>query len=252
MLDSSQMGRQSKSGPILWAAFLPIVSIVIAVVGILLFSSDEPAGSFWHRSDLFWVRLAWFELLVAVTWLFGVIVPIGGLLAHRQQVGGSFPVMSAAVLNAAALSLLVLLVSTFLPETRFFKILPVVVQLVIIIVCLAKITFVKQAQDLQNDGVVPIPRTLKSPEELCAFLVICESQPSLAPELAKKLKGVRERIKYSVPRVGKVASSSHYESVVRLVDTTYDQMMSGRREEIGRSLESLDSTITLLISECKN
>ncbi len=252
MLDSKQMGRQSKAGSYLWVAFPPIVMITAAIVGLLLFSPQEPVGSLWHRSDLFWIRLTWFELILAVTWLFGVIIPFKGLLAHRQQVGGGFPVMSAAVLNAAALSFLVLFVSMFLPETRFFTIVPVIIQLVIIIVCLAKITFVTQAQALQNDGVVPIPRTLKSPEELAAFLVICEAQPGLAPELARKLKGTRERIKYSVPRVGKVASSSHYESVVRLVDTTYDQMMSGQREEVSRSLESLDSTITLLISECKN
>ena len=252
MLDLKQMGRQSKFGPFLWTAFLPIVMIAALVVGLLLFSSEEPAGSFWHRSDFFWLRLAWFELILSVAWLFGVIIPTKGLFAHRQQVGGGFPVMSAAVLNAAGLSLLVLFVSMFLPENRFYNILPVVIQIVIAVVCLAKITFIKQAQVLQNDGVVPIPKTLRSPEELCASLVICEAQPGLAPELATRLKGTRERIKYSVPRVGKVASSSHYESVVRLVDTTYDQMMSGQREEARRSLESLDNTITLLISECKN
>lgn len=252
MLNSTQMDPQNKSGSILWVAWLPIVMVVSAIVGLLLFSPDEPAGSFWCRSDLFWVRLAWYETILILAWIFGVVIPLKELHAHRQQIGGGFAIASAIVLNAAALSLIILFGSLFLPDTRFFRNLPIVIQLIIIVICLLKITFLKQAQALQNDGMNLIPKKLKSPDELCAFITICEAQPDLDPDLAKKLKGSRERIKYSVPKVGKVATSTHYESVVKLVDATYDEMMSGKRETIGGSLDSLDRAITLLIVECKN
>lgn len=251
MLNANQMNYSPKSSSSLTFVVYVISVLAFVAVALLLFSPSAPTDSFWHRGDLFWFRLIWFQALFAVAWFGAFLIPVRNLLNHRQQVGGGFTAMSAAVLNAVLLSMIVLLVSLFLPRERIFTITPFVFQILIAVVCLIKVMLLRQAQCYQNDGLAPIPLTLKSPDELVAFLELCERQPDLKTETAKQVKRIREKIKYSVPRAGKVASSPRYRETVLLVDSIYQQFMSGSRDRIPVDLRTLENTVSLLVSECK-
>jgi len=251
MLNADQMNYNSKSSSILTSVVYLIAVTAFFAIGMLLFTSSAPTDSFWHRSDLFWVRVIWFQLLFAVVWFGAFVIPIRGLLDHRQQIGGGYTAMSATVLNAALLSAIILCVSLFLPQERAYTILPIVFQILIVVACLIKVMLLKHAQCFQNDGLTPIPQTLKTPEELVAFLELCERQPDLQSETVKQIKRVREKIKYAVPHAGKVATSPRYKETVRLVEDVYQHMMSGSKDQIGADLNTLENTILLLASECK-
>ena len=250
-LDLQQITPKLRIGRFLWLGMLPATGIVVAVSAVTLFAPDEFPHNFWHRSDIFWLRLVWFEAIILFAWFFGIVAPSNGLLSQRQQTGGGYPVLSAVVLNASVLSAIVLAISLFLPETRFFRILPIIVQLVIVAFCWVQAAFVCKAQELQRDEMESVPKVLKNPDQLCAFLTLCERQPDLDPLFARKLKIVRERLKYSVPTVGKVASSEKYERVVGHVEDAYERMMRGERREAEAAIDAIEPLLTIMITECK-
>ena len=251
MLQVKQNGVNYRKNQILAIVLYPICLISFAVIALLLFSDSEPEDSFLRRSELFYIRLIWFEILFSFAWFAGCIGPIGNMLRYRQQTGGGYAVIAAIVLNATALSILILFFSIFLPRSRFFDILPVVIQILIIVVCSMKMVYIKYAQAWQMDGLNVIPNTIKTPEQLVAMLVICEQQPIIVDNFSVPIKRVKEKMKYSIPKVGKVSSSESYKDLAILVESFYDKLMAGKYKDISADILAIEKKIIAVVSDCK-
>ena len=229
----------------------PIIAIAIATIGIIMFSEDADASSFWHRSDFFWYRLIWIELILA----FGFYGIINGvlpqLLQKRQQTGAGYIGMAGAISQATILSFFVWFISIWLPDERFYFSLEISCQVVIVVVCLIKFFLLMTAQKLQNDGMELLPQNVRTPDELCVFLEICEKQPSLDKDIVKRIKACKEKIKYSLPRVGNISQSEKYRVVSQKVQDFHDKMMTGDRDNLPEELSMIDGKLQEVIAECK-
>lgn len=251
MLQANQNGVNHKKNQIFVIILYPICLIAFAAIALLIFSDSEPEGSFLRRSNLFYIRLIWFEILFSLAWFASCIGPIGNMLKYRQQIGGGYAVIAATVLNATVLSMLILFFSMFLPRSRFFDILPVVIQILIILVCSIKIICMKYAQAWQMDGLNVIPNTIKTPEQLVAMLLICEQQPIIADKFSVAIKRVKEKIKYSIPKAGNISTSESYKDLAVLVESFYDKLMAGKYDDISADILTIEKKIITVISDCK-
>ena len=233
-------------------ALHPICIFAFAAIGLLLFSEKEPADSFWYRSELFTIRLVWFEVLFSVGWFAGIVAPIHHLLKYRQQVGGGYLAITASVINATVLSIIVLFLSLFFPRNRFYDNLPVAIQIGIFLFCLIKIFLLKYAQSCQVDGLNVIPTNVKTPEQLLGMLTICEQQPIVIDKYSTAVKRVKQKIKYSLPQAGKIASSEHYKELAATIEKLYDEIMDGQYDGISSALLVIERDIVKTIGDCKN
>lgn len=159
---------------------------------------------------------------------------------HSHHFSDASPVARARVLTAAALSSLIWLISLLTPREMFFTWLLVVAQLIIVVITAARIVFTKGASDSMREWCSP--STSRSFEQLAASILICEAQPSIPLELARRLAAVREEICCSTRTEG--AGATFSPQVVELVDRIHDQMMSGQRELSSASLELLEAALS--------
>lgn len=251
MLQKEQQGVNHRSNK-LWSILLyPICIIAFTTIALLLFSDNEPEKSFFKRSELFYTRLIWFNFLFSISWFAGCISPIGNLLKYRQQTGGTYLAIASTVLNATILSMLVLFCSIFFPRTRLFDNLPVVIQIIIFLFCVIKIICLKYAQAWQIDGLNVIPTTIKNPEQLIAMLTICEQQPIIIDKFSVAVKRIKEKINHSLPKAGKISSSSNYKDLSLLVEAFYDKLMDGKYDDISADIHLIEKKIVCVKADCK-
>ena len=147
--------------------------------------------------------------------------------------------------------MLILFCSIFFPRSRFFDILPVVIQIIIFITLAIKIICLRYAQAWQTDGLNIIPATIKTPEQLTAMLLICEQQPVILDKFSVAVKRVKEKIKYSLPKSGKISSSEAYKDLANLVETFYDKLMDGKYDDIPADLLAIEKKVVSVIADCK-
>ena len=235
----------------IWVLLYLICMIGFTAIGLLLFSDKEPVDSILHRSELFYPRMIWFETLFTIGYFFGFIEPIIQLFKFRKYVGGGYIAIAATILNSTILSIIILFVSIFFPRSRFFDTLPIIIQIGIFLFCLAKICFLKFAQAGQLDKLNEVPINLKTPEQLLAMLSICEQQPIIIDKFSKHIKKIREKIQYSIPQRGKIATSSSYREMALLLEKFYDDLMNGQYEEIQTQLAKIEQGIIRVVADCK-
>ena len=251
MLEEKQIGINHKRQQILIFLLYPVCLFAFMAIGFLLFSKNEPVDSFLHRSELFYIRLIWFEIVFSIGWFAGFIEPVRNLLNHRQQIGGVFLAIASSVLNATVLSIVVLFISIFFPRSRFYDNLPIVLQICIYLFCIIKIVCLRYAQSFQVDGLNVVPSNIKNPEQLLAMLTICEQQPIIIDKFSVAVKRIREKIKYSLPKTGKIAYSDSYKNLASLVEKFYDNLMEGNYDDISSDLLLIEKNIVCVIADCK-
>lgn len=252
MLEEKQIGINHRKQKILILLLYPVCLFAFMIIGLLLFSKNEPVDSFLYRSELFYIRLIWFEILFSIGWFAGFIEPVRNLLKFRQQMGGGYLAIASSVLNATLLSITVLFISIFFPRSRFYDNLPIVLQVCIFLFCIIKVVCLKYAQSFQVDRLNVIPSNIKNPEQLLGMLTICEQQPIIIDKFSVAVKRAREKIKYSFPKAGKIASSENYKNLASLIENFYDKLMEGNYDDISSDLLLIEKNIVSVIADCKN
>lgn len=250
MSNEPEMGpsrEQMRSG-----FLLAVLSAVVAipVVGLIAFEKPSPGTlGFFVRGPYFWPKLIWCEIVLAALCLGGVWQPGGRLLHQRQQTGGGIVVQLVVIAKACYWSLALLLASVFLPDnTQHWAVIAQVVLLVITVGFLASLTI---ARGLQTDGQTPIPPGVKRPDQLVSLLASIEpvAAGSLPGSIAS-LKSLRERINYSLPRVGRIAASVRYQEIAQEIESLCATIDSQKQSnDVNDQISRLDRKLTLLVSD---
>lgn len=253
MLDKQKMGYQPKQLT-MWSVLTFCATVLaIFIISLLLFPANAASDSFWHRGEFFWYKLVWAEVVFCVAWFLGLHDPYSNLLSQRQQTGGAIPAITSSVINACIFSYGILLLSLFLPEKRIYNIVLLVVQIVVIVITIWRITILNEARFLQQDGIDPIPKNTKQPEELVAQLSILEmNMLKMDADLSWRVKRLREKINYSLPRVGKIATSMRYLSLVNGIEelcTLNESELA--TASVKQQLGVIEQITLLLITELK-
>jgi hypothetical protein len=250
MLHQGSMGPSGSKARIGLLIALIFIAVAIPVIGLLVFQSPEPPNAgILVRGQYFIFKLLWCEFLLVVLSV-GCIKGLGGeLLRQRQQTGGGVVVQFAIIAKACLWSLLILGVSVFLSEKYQQWIL--IAQIIVVIAAITLVATVTAARVLQNDGIVPPPDGVKRPDQLVAQIGALEniifSKHSVS---AASIKTIKERINYSLPRVGKIATSVIYLDIVKDIESLCDAIESKNGSAaINELCGKVDQKITLLIAE---
>ncbi len=250
MLDSDKMGSNRNSSKLMWIGVLPILIVTVLVSGMLIFSDTEPSSSFWSRGDKFWIRLAWTEVIISCSWVFGVILPLLGLTQYRQQIGGGFLVESAVVFKAGIYSLVLLFASLWIPDERLYSSIHYIIQILLVVWVYFVLAASKQAQSLQNDGLETLPDNTMSPIQISNLLKNIAKTESLDSEATSILMNTINLFEFSIPRQGNVTKSKLY----RLICDEVNRINMDRNNALNlkSDISQLHDSVNQLIQELKN
>lgn len=252
MLDKTQIDVPSETNKATPKIIFGVCIIAFALIGCLLFTSDAPADSYFSRSPFFWYRLVWFDLIFVAFWFSFRGNHITKLVSKRQQTGAMHAIIGSLYFKAALYSLVIWGIGSVLPQRSPWNILPIAVQIVLILFYAVIIYFSQKIQELQVQGQEIIPDELKTPEQLAEMIYHSEQSANCSQELKSSLKAIREQIKYSLPRAGKIASLQSYRDLVQEVERLLNCIAANEVDKIAANKETVEQKIFTVIGECKN
>ncbi len=234
--------------------FLFFVTMIgTTLFGVFMFPQSDLQDHFFQRTDSFWIRLIWFEAIIGVFWYaftgkyLNRFVSEGG-----KQNGAIYVAVGAVYLKFAGCSLIIWIIGCFLPASIHWQGWVWLLQFVWIIFCAGKLYFISHLKTLQSYGMEDLPESVVFPDDLANKLFVIENSTIISNEVRSKIKKVREKIKYSIPRAGKIGCSENYRLLINEV-TDFSELSA---EEIASQISSFeDSVMTKILmiqNECKN
>ena len=107
-------------------------------------------------------------------------------------------------------------------------------------------------RDLQNDGMKTLPEGVKTPDDLVNELQLLETSNDLTDDEKKVIKRIREKIKYSLPRVGRISTSENYKLLVEEIESFSKISAEERTKQLASFEAGVMKKILMLQNECKN
>ena len=221
-------------------------AVVFAVVRMITFR-DYGDGSWLCRTNWFWWRILWFEVIFTLFWFAIFGVSLSRLLQSRHMTGATYTVVTAICLRASLVSFVIWCISSFVPTDSPFAVFPVAIQLIVILYYGVVSYMFPKTQALQLDGMMrPQELGVVSPAELANKLEHLEQKLGTSADAAI-VKKVKERIRYSLPMVGRIVDSSAYRKLVEEVI----KMIENPDSDISRISEELSPLISQSVEFCK-
>ena len=245
------MKTQEKFRFVLHIIFL-LIMIFAVVWGLCMFSADKPADSFFHRTDLFWVRLLWFQAITAVVWYACTGNYLKKILSERKQTGAINVVAVSVCIKASIHSLIIWSVGCFLPTSASWQGWVWLAQFIVVVYNVLVLFLLPQMRNFQNDGMDTLPAGVKTPDMLVNELLILENSASLSENDKRVLKKIREKIKYSIPRSGKISTSENYKQLVWEIENFSKNSTAEHSIPLEAFEELIVKKILIIQSECKH
>lgn len=242
--------QTDKAQIILHLIFLGIM-IFSAVWGLCMFSPEKSSNLFFYRTGLFWVRLLWFEAIVAVFWYAFTGSYLKKILAERKQTGAVNIVVGTAIFKLALFSFVVWLIGCLLPTSAGWQGWVWLAQFIVIVVFAFLLFLLPHMRHLQMDGIEPLPEDVKTPDDLASMLLLLETSSDTAENEQKILKKIREKIKYSIPGVGKIRTSENYRALIEDIKKFSALPAEERAMQIASFEESTLRRIVMIQCESK-
>lgn len=250
------MKIQEKKSPVpnpivLHLIFVGIMLFVV-IWGFFMFSAENTSNSFFQKTNLFWVRLLWFEGIIAVFWYSFTGNYLKKILSERKQTGAINIIIGSAFFKLAIYSTIIWLIGCFLPTSPSWQGWIWLIQFVIIIFYVFLLYFLPHMRILQTDGIGSLPSGIKTPDELANALLILESSVDTSEKEKKVIKRIREKIKYSIPRAGMISQSENYKFLVNEVENFSALSSKDRAIGITSFEDNVMKKILIIQNECKN
>ena len=231
------------SSPILFV----ICALTFALIGVLVFRNYGD-DSWFCRTDWFWLRVIWFELIFAVFWFAIFGAPLTQLLKNREMTGATYVIVSSVCLRASLISFAAWCISAFIPiETHWAK-LPIVVQVVVALYYGIIVYMLPKTQILQKDGMERFTESVPKPEELANLLKNFERRCADSGMDVRVVKRIREKIQFSLPSVGKITKSKAYIELGKCISQTSNAVI----QDGIQNLHEIEMMVINVIDECKN
>lgn len=248
MIDKSQIDVSTPSKKTEDFLFLTCL-VVFLLTGLFCFSKDGDQGSFFTRSRLFWFHLIWFECLFAAFWYSFKGKHIEKLINQRQQTGAANVSLWYLWHTGAVASCIVWLISIFIPAQSYWQAVPIAIQGILIVVYAMMIVFTPKTKALQMQGMEIFPIEIPAPTQLADILTGMKSS-DITPENTKAIKKLAEKLRYSLPRVSKIASSEKYKQLAQEVQDLVKD--SADHSSLNIRLSNIDTLLIQVSCECKN
>ena len=233
------------------------VAIGLVVVAFVLFTGTPAQTSendFFTRSEFFFFRLIWAEVLIALLFFGGLLIPFFKNVENSKHIGGGYLVISHQITLSTVISLVILLATIFIP-TAAYKItylkFHIAIQIIIAVVMVLKISMVYFSMAMHSYGLEPLPGDIKKPSDLVLMLKYSEMDGNLNSIQKKRVKKIREWIKYSVPQNGKVAMLPEYRQLVKEIEIFTVSMVNNDFTEFDKAANSIEKNINDIVSKLR-
>lgn len=184
-----------------------------------------------NRGGLFVVRIVWMEFLAILLWgaLGGFFFLFAPADKNRRGLGGVYPAFGIITFIYVAISFVFLLIQWLIPTNVFLAAAEIPAQIVLLVayVILGVILFFALAG--ARGGTKRMPEEVPTSAELDVMLRTEEERLKQSEEsvsLREAIKGLREKIHYSLPQAGRIADSSAYAAFTGDVRTLYNEISS--------------------------
>ncbi len=246
MLKTDQIDTSAPSQKSKWWLLLACM-LVFLLLPLLCFHSEGEEEHFFTRSHLFWFHIVWFECIFLALWQAFTGSHIAKLLNQRQQTGGANVAVAYLWYKASMISALLWASSIFIPAKSSWQVLPILVQGVVIVL-FALLTFLTpKTKELQMQGMEILPENVPTPPQL-ANRILEIIPDGCSSEIRNQIRRISEKVRYSLPQVGKISSSQKY---LQLVDFVSKLDCSKEEESISSSLRNISNLVIQVSNECK-
>ena len=206
------------------AGFL-LAAIAVLASGLTIVPTEE-------RTQAFWYRLVWTEVLVLLIYLpaFSFFKAADSDQAHGRSTIGVLPGAKIVLIAYALISFFLMMVNVYhhgeyLPNNIHLAVQIVITFLMGTIFTLMSVSYTTAATGLEKTFTPGL-----SPKELCdqlkgleSHLKAMNSGAEFLP-LIQSLKKLRETIQYSIPHVGRIGESTayqqHVDDVLSMINST--------------------------------
>ena len=227
--------------------------MVFAVLwGLFMFSADKSSSSFFQRTDFFWVRLLWFEAIIALLWYAFTGSYLKKILLERKQTGAINVVIGSVFFKLFIYSLIIWVIGCFFPTSVSWQGWVWFAQFVVIVFYILALYVLPHMRNFQNDGMEFLPDDIKTPDDLVKDLQMLEISADITEDDKRVIKRIREKIKYSIPRVGKISVSENYRLLVYEIESFLKISADARTTRITAFEDSIMKKILMLQNECKH
>jgi len=230
-----------------------LAAFAILGIGLVLVPSDQ-------RTEAFWWRLAWTEILAILIYLPAFVFYRSALIEENKKIIGILPGLKTTFLLYAAVSFSLMLLNAF-HEGKFFpNSIHLALQVVLLFIVGTIFTMSLVAADTASTGLESNFSKGISPSEVCNqirdgedFIKGSEHFTQLEA-LSLSLKKLRELFQYSLPTIGRVVESSDYNNLAESINTliadiTSDQSLIQKKDYYNEKLNSLLSSTRRLSNQ---
>lgn len=193
-----------------------ITIVVIFAIPIVAIDSVD-------RSSFFWHRVLWTAFLATIVW------SIGGAFisratyqgAEKQRSAGVMPALTLISSGYAVASFVVMMLSVSLADGDSPSKTHLIVQILLASFAAVFYALLLIPRRSASSGLESLPESIPEPSELVTQIEIQEKRlrdmGADASLIVTELKQLREVIKYSLPRVGGIASNAGYHAFTHKV-----------------------------------
>ena len=229
-----------------------LIMIFAVLWGFFMFSDTNASNSFFQKTNLFWIRLVWFEAIIAGLWYAFTGSYLNKILSERRQTGAINIVVGSVFFKLSIYSFVIWCIGCFLPTTAAWQGWVWLAQFAVIIFNALVLFLLPHMHNLQNDGMESFLSGIKTPDDLVNELQILETSNDVTEDEKKVIKKIREKIKYSIPRVGKINVSANYQLLAEEIASFSKFSAEERLYKISSFEDSVIRKILIIQNECKN
>ncbi|MCR4574670.1 MAG: hypothetical protein K5787_12995 [Lentisphaeria bacterium] len=245
MLKTDQIDTLSPTKLSKWWVLLSCM-IIILLLPIICFSTEGKENFFFTRSRLFWLHIVWFECIFIALWHAFTGRHISQILNQRQQTGAANVALAYLWYKASLLSIVAWCASIFIPAQSCWQALPIFIQVGIIISFALMIFVTPKTKELQMQGMEVLPENIPIPPQL-ADIIMDNIPDNCSTNIRKQSQKIAEKIRYSLPQVGKICFSPKYRQLVELISG----LDYSSEEESLSSLSNVFNLVNQIVHECK-
>lgn len=190
-----------------------IVVVMLSILAIALIFQDPTL-----RSDYFWMRLLWVELMTLICFLFTKDYLIKVIFKENlNEEGGAMPPFGLAIYMYALTSVALVIITSFLPENDFLSKFHLILQILLfagfsIIYVLINFALAGALSGTKSTSGSTPPSQLVLKISMLEKRIKSDSLLSNDTQLMNAIKKLKETIQYSIPNFGTYLDSVEYQT----------------------------------------
>lgn len=232
-----------------FAVWVVIVAGIIASA-LMVFSPDS-TSEYLCRGEFFTLNVILTVLFVSCMW-WGGGVAFKKLIkvSEEDKAGGHIPAIAAAIFNTSAISLILLAVFAFALKDKYHAIFGGI-EILLWVLCVVRVFMMSSTVKFQSVGMEELAEAIKKPDQLAAYLSICERQKGLSATTLANIAKCKNTISFSIPKVGNIAKSDMYKDIAKRIEDLYNNMQNENIENCDTTTEELCRDAQLLAQSLK-